>query len=275
MRRLHWTKLLAAATAMTLMSAVPSMAAWQYTLQGPIAIWTETTTGQQVCVYAGQPAPDGTPAPTVTMTAETFTTEDAQRANTAQTIAAANAAVDAAKAARGGNVVQETTLTAEQLAANTAAANANLQIGDVTTINKVLPKRGSGTGPNNTYTNATLPTIQTQDQSQLNQSDVTAGTYLSPAGTEQTTKTYNYNTTTGTYSYYASDGHLVTNAGSPNVGPTAGTTTQTTQTTTGSSAASGTTTGNTTTQTSTGTNYTGTLPSTGANNVNTYQTPQA
>lgn len=274
MRRLHWTKLLAAATAMTLMSAMPSMAAWQYTLQGPIAIWTETTTGQQVCVYAGQPAPDGTPAPTVTMTAETFTTEAAQRANTAQSIAAANAAVDAAKAARGGNVVQETPLTTEQLAANTAAANANLQIGDVATITKVLPKRGSGSGPNNTYTNATLPTIQTQDQSQLNQSSVTAGTYVSPAGTEQTTKTYSYNTTTGTYSYYASDGHLVTNAGSPNVGPTAGTTTQTT---TGTTATTGTsaTTGTTTTQTSTGTSYTGTLPSTGANNVNTYKTPQA
>lgn len=274
MRRLNWTKLLASATAMTLLSAMPSMAAWQYTLQGPIAIWTETTTGQQVCVYAGQPAPDGTPAPTVTMTAETFTTEAAQRANTAQSIAAANAAVDAAKAARGGNVVQETTLTAEQLAANTAAANANLQIGDVTTIAKVLPKRGSGTGPNNTYTNATLPTIQTQDQSQMNQSSVTAGSYLSPAGVEQTTKTYNYNTTTGTYSYYASDGHLVTNAGSPNVGPAAGTTTQTT---TGTTAATGTgtMTGSTTTQTSTGTSYTGTLPSTGANNVNTYKTPQA
>lgn len=274
MRRLHWTKLLAAATAMTLMSAMPSMAAWQYTLQGPIAIWTETTTGQQVCVYAGQPAPDGTPAPTVTMTAETFTTEAAQRANTAQSIAAANAAVDAAKAARGGNVVQETTLTTEQLAANTAAANANLQIGDVATITKVLPKRGSGTGPNNTYTNATLPTIQTQDQSQLNQSSVTAGTYVSPAGTEQTTKTYSYNTTTGTYSYYASDGHLVTNAGSPNVGPTAGTTTQTTTGTTATTS-TGTTTGTTTTQTSTGTSYTGTLPSTGATNVNTYKTPQA
>lgn len=270
MRRLHWTKLLAAATAMTLMSAMPSMAAWQYTLQGPIAIWTETTTGQQVCVYAGQPAPDGTPAPTVTMTAETFTTEAAQRANTAQSIAAANAAVDAAKAARGGNVVQETTLTAEQLAANTAAANANLQIGDVTTITKVLPKKGSSTGPNNTYTNATLPTIQTQDQSQLNQSGVTAGTYVSPAGTEQTTKNFNFNTTTGTYSYCASDGHLVTNAGSPNVGPTAGATSQTTQTTTASSTTTG-----TTTQTSTGTNYTGTLPSTGATNVNTYKTPQA
>ena len=274
MRRLHWTKLLAAATAMTLMSAVPSMAAWQYTLQGPIAIWTETTTGQQVCVYAGQPAPDGTPAPTVTMTAETFTTEAAQRANTAQSIAAANAAVDAAKAARGGNVVQETTLTTEQLAANTAAANANLQIGDVATITKVLPKRGSGSGPNNTYTNATLPTIQTQDQSQLNQSGVTAGTYVSPAGTEQTTKTYSYNTTTGTYSYYASDGHLVTNAGSPNVGPTAGTTTQTTTGTTATTG-TGTTTGTTTTQTSTGTSYTGTLPSTGATTVNTYKTPQA
>lgn len=274
MRRLNWTKFLAAATAMTLMSAMPSMAAWQYTLQGPIAIWTETTTGQQVCVYAGQPAPDGTPAPTVTMTAETFTTEAAQRANTAQSIAAANAAVDAAKAARGGNVVQETTLTAEQLAANTAAANANLQIGDVTTIAKVLPKRGSGTGPNNTYTNATLPTIQTQDQSQLNQSSVTAGSYLSPAGVEQTTKTYNYTTTTGTYSYYASDGHLVTNAGSPNVGPAAGTTTQTTTGTT-TTTTTGTTTGSTTTQTSTGTSYTGTLPSTGATNVNTYKTPQA
>lgn len=274
MRRFNWTKLLASATAMTLLSAMPSMAAWQYTLQGPIAIWTETTTGQQVCVYAGQPAPDGTPAPTVTMTAETFTTEAAQRANTAQSIAAANAAVDAAKAARGGNVVQETTLTAEQLAANTAAANANLQIGDVTTIAKVLPKRGSGTGPNNTYTNATLPTIQTQDQSQINQSSVTAGSYLSPAGVEQTTKTYNYNTTTGTYSYYASDGHLVTNAGSPNVGPTAGTTTQTTTGTT-TTTTTGMKTGSTTTQTSTGTSYTGTLPSTGANNVNTYKTPQA
>ena len=274
MRRLNWTKLLASATAMTLLSAMPSMAAWQYTLQGPIAIWTETTTGQQVCVYAGQPAPDGTPAPTVTMTAETFTTEAAQRANTAQSIAAANAAVDAAKAARGGNVVQETTLTAEQLAANTAAANANLQIGDVTTIAKVLPKRGSGTGPNNTYTNATLPTIQTQDQSQMNQSSVTAGSYLSPAGVEQTTKTYNYNTTTGTYSYYASDGHLVTNAGSPNVGPATGTTTQTTTGTT-TTTTTGTTTGSTTTQTSTGTSYTGTLPSTGATNVNTYKTPQA
>ena len=274
MRRLHWTKLLAAATAMTLMSAMPSMAAWQYTLQGPIAIWTETTTGQQVCVYAGQPAPDGTPAPTVTMTAETFTTEAAQRANTAQSIAAANAAVDAAKAARGGNVVQETTLTTEQLAANTAAANANLQIGDVATITKVLPKRGSGSGPNNTYTNATLPTIQTQDQSQLNQSSVTAGSYVSPAGTEQTKKTYNYNEVTGTYSYYASDGHLVTNAGSPNVGPTAGTTSQTTTGTTATTG-TGTTTGTTTTQTSTGTSYTGTLPSTGANNVNTYKTPQS
>lgn len=274
MRRLNWTKLLASATAMTLLSAIPAMAAWQYTLQGPIAIWTETTTGQQVCVYAGQPAPDGTPAPTVTMTAETFTTEAAQRANTAQSIAAANAAVDAAKAARGGNVVQETTLTAEQLAANTAAANANLQIGDVTTIAKVLPKRGSGTGPNNTYTNATLPTIQTQDQSQMNQSSVTAGSYLSPAGVEQTTKTYNYNTTTGTYSYYASDGHLVTNAGSPNVGPAAGTTTQTTTGTT-TTTTTGTTTGSTTTQTSAGTSYTGTLPSTGATNVNTYKTPQA
>ncbi|MDY2855034.1 hypothetical protein [Oribacterium sp. P9] len=273
MRRLNWTKLLASATAMTLLSAMPAMAAWQYTLQGPIAIWTETTTGQQVCVYAGQPAPDGTPAPTVTMTAETFTTEAAQRANTAQSIAAANAAVDAAKAARGGNVVQETTLTTEQLAANTAAANANLQIGDVTTIAKVLPKRGSGTGPNNTYTNATLPTIQTQDQSQLNQSGVTAGTYLSPAGVAQTTKTYNYNTTTGTYSYYASDGHLVTNAGSPNVGPTAGTTTQTTTSTTTTTTTG--TTGSTTTQTSTGMSYTGTLPSTGATNVNTYKTPQA
>ncbi len=274
MRRLNWTKLLASATAMTLLSAMPAMAAWQYTLQGPIAIWTETTTGQQVCVYAGQPAPDGTPAPTVTMTAETFTTEAAQRANTAQSIAAANAAVDAAKAARGGNVVQETTLTTEQLAANTAAANANLQIGDVTTIAKVLPKRGSGTGPNNTYTNATLPTIQTQDQSQMNQSSVTAGSYLSPAGVEQTTKTYNYNTTTGTYSYYASDGHLVTNAGSPNVGPAAGTTTQTTTGTTATTT-TGTTMGSTTTQTSTGTSYTGTLPSTGATNVNTYKTPQA
>ena len=274
MRRLNWTKLLASATAMTLLSAIPAMAAWQYTLQGPIAIWTETTTGQQVCVYAGQPAPDGTPAPTVTMTAETFTTEAAQRANTAQSIAAANAAVDAAKAARGGNVVQETTLTAEQLAANTAAANANLQIGDVTTIAKVLPKRGSGTGPNNTYTNATLPTIQTQDQSQMNQSSVTAGSYLSPAGVEQTTKTYNYNTTTGTYSYYASDGHLVTNAGSPNVGPAAGTTTQTTTGTT-TTTTTGMKTGSTTTQTSTGTSYTGTLPSTGATNVNTYKTPQA
>lgn len=273
MRRLNWTKLLASATAMTLLSAIPAMAAWQYTLQGPIAIWTETTTGQQVCVYAGQPAPDGTPAPTVTMTAEIFTTEAAQRANTAQSIAAANAAVDAAKAARGGNVVQETTLTAEQLAANTAAANANLQIGDVTTIAKVLPKRGSGTGPNNTYTNATLPTIQTQDQSQMNQSSVTAGSYLSPAGVEQTTKTYNYNTTTGTYSYYASDGHLVTNAGSPNVGPAAGTTTQTTTGTTTTTTTG--TTGSTTTQTSTGTSYTGTLPSTGANNVNTYKIPQA
>lgn len=273
MRRLNRTKLLASATAMTLLSAMPSMAAWQYTLQGPIAIWTETTTGQQVCVYAGQPAPDGTPAPTVTMTAETFTTEAAQRANTAQSIAAANAAVDAAKAARGGNVVQETTLTAEQLAANTAAANANLQIGDVTTIAKVLPKRGSGTGPNNTYTNATLPTIQTQDQSQMNQSSVTAGSYRSPAGVDQTTKTYNYNTTTGTYSYYASDGHLVTNAGSPNVGPAAGTTTQTTNGTTATTTTS-TTMGSTTTQTSTGTSYTGTLPSTGANNVNTYKTPQ-
>ena len=269
MRRLNWTKLLASATAMTLLSAMPSMAAWQYTLQGPIAIWTETTTGQQVCVYAGQPAPDGTPAPTVTMTAETFTTEAAQRANTAQSIAAANAAVDAAKAARGGNVVQETTLTAEQLAANTAAANANLQLGGVTTIHKVLPKKGGSTGPNNTYTNATLPTIQTQDQSQLNQSGVTAGTYVSPAGTEQTTRNFNFNTTTGTYSYYASDGHIVTNAGSPNVGPTAGTTTQTT---TGTTATTGT---GTTTQTSIGTNYTGTLPSTGATNVNTYKTPQA
>ena len=223
MRRLNWTKLLASATAMTLLSAMPAMAAWQYTLQGPIAIWTETTTGQQVCVYAGQPAPDGTPAPTVTMTAETFTTEAAQRANTAQSIAAANAAVDAAKAARGGNVVQETTLT--------------------------------------------------QDQSQLNQSGVTAGTYLSPAGVAQTTKTYNYNTTTGTYSYYASDGHLVTNAGSPNVGPTAGTTTQTTTSTTTTTTTG--TTGSTTTQTSTGMSYTGTLPSTGATNVNTYKTPQA
>ena len=264
MRRMNWTKLLAAATAMTLMSAMPAMAAWQYTLQGPIAIWTETTTGQQVCVYAGQPAPDGTPAPSVTMTAQT--------SSTAQSIAAANAAVDAAKAARGGNVSQSGTLTAEQLAANTAAANENLQLGTVTTIDRTLPKRGSSS-PSNSYTNASLPTIPTQDQSQLNaQNGLTANSYLSPAGVDQTKKTYSYNTNNGTYSFYASDGHLVTNASSPDVN-TNTTTQQTTQTQQSAQTTQGTT--NTANSSTPGVNYTGTLPSTGASNVNTYQTPQA
>ena len=271
MRRMKWTRLLAAATVMTLMSSMPAMAAWQYTLQGPIAIWTESTTGQQVVVYAGQAAPDGTPAPAVTMKAETFTTEEAARANTAQTIAAANAAADAAKAARGGNSAQDGTLTTAQLAANTAAANANLQLGGVTTITKTLSQNGKST-TNSSYTNATLPTIQTGDQSAANQQNgLTANSYLSPTGVDQKKTSTNYNAS-GTYSYYAGDGHLVTNASGPDIR------TQTASTTTTSAATSSTTqtTGATTaagTTTQTSTNYSGTLPSTGKTNVNTYTTP--
>ncbi|HBP24015.1 MAG TPA: hypothetical protein DD632_00695 [Oribacterium sp.] len=270
MRRMKWTKLLTVATVMTLMGSMPAMAAWQYTLQGPIAIWTDSTTGQQVVVYAGQAAPDGTPAPDVTVKAETFTTEAAARANTAQTIAAANAAADAAKAARGGNSAQDGTLTAAQLAANTAAANANLPQETVTTITKTLSQNGKST-TNSSYTNATLPTIQTGDQSAANQQNgLTANSYLSPTGVDQKKTGTTYNAS-GTYSYYASDGHLVTNASSPDIRTqTAGTATTTGSTTqtTGTTAAQTTS----TTQT-TGTNYSGTLPSTGKTNVNTYTTP--
>lgn len=269
MRRMKWTKLLAAATTLTLMGSMPAMAAWQYTLQGPIAIWTESTTGQQVVVYAGQAAPDGTPAPQVTMKAETFTTEAEARANTAQTIAAANAAADAAKAARGGNSAQDGTLTAAQLAANTAAANANLPQETVTTIAKTLAQNGRST--NSSYTNATLPTIQTGDQSAANQQNaLTANSYLSPTGVDQKKTSMNYSTSS-TYSYYAGDGHLVTNASGPDIRTqTAGTTT--TQTTGTTTAAGTTAQTNSTTQT-TATNYSGTLPSTGKTNVNTYTTP--
>lgn len=254
MGRMKWTKLLTAATVMTLIGSMPAMAAWQYTLQGPIAIWTDSTTGQQVVVYAGQAAPDGTPAPDVTVKAETFTTEAEARANAAQTIAAANAAADAAKAARGGNSAQDGTLTAAQLAANTAAANANLPQESVTTITKTLSQNGKSS-TSSQYTNAMLPTIQTGDQSAANQQNgLTANSYLSPTGVDQKKTSTNYNAS-GIYSYYAGDGHLVTNAGGPDVR------TQTTgMTTTG-------------TTSTVGTNYSGTLPSTGKTNVNTYTTP--
>lgn len=260
MRRKNGTKLLAAVAAMTLMNALPAMAAWQYTLLGPTAVWTESTTGQQVTVYAGQAAPDGTPAPTVTVTAETYSSEAARKASAAQTVAAANAAADAAKTARGGNVASDGTLSSAELAANTAAANAGLTQGTVTTITKTLSKSGS-TG-SNTYTNATLPTIKTGEQSSSTE-QVTAGVYTSPTGTAvATTK---------------NETSITTNTTLPKAMPLTGTTaTNTTNTaTTATTAAAQSTAASNVSQTATTAGYSGTLPSTGATNINTFTTPGA
>jgi len=259
------------AMALTLTMSMTSLADWQYTLYGPIAVWTNTVTGEQTTVYAGQPAPDGTAAPQLTLAAQITTESD-----TASAIAAANAAVDAAKAARGGNVASGTgLLTSAQMAANTAAANANTNTNTVAVIN------GSTSSSKSTYSNAELPTIPTSDQTAANTTGIADGTYVGPGNS--VSKRISGGTASinsGTYSYQKSAGHLVTNAESPEV-KVASSTNTTTGTTTTSGTTAGTTTGTTTTGTTAGTvaasaeNYTGTLPSTGDNNVSTYSTPGA
>ncbi len=259
-----------AAMALTLSMSMTSLADWQYTLYGPIAVWTNTVTGEQTTVYAGQPAPDGTAAPQLTLAAQ-VTTES----STASAIAAANAAVDAAKAARGGNVTSGTgSLTAAQMAANTAAANVNMNTNMVAIIN------GTTSSAKSIYSNAQLPSVSTSDQTLANSTGIADGTYIGPGNSVSKRIAGTAVVNTGTYSYQKSDGHIVTNAASPEVkvASSTGTTTTTGTTTSATGTTTAATTGTTGTvdaSAETAVNYTGTLPSTGDNNVNTYSTPGA
>lgn len=250
-----------AVMALSLSMSMTGLSDWQYTLYGPIAVWTDTATGVQTTVYAGQPAPDGTPAPNLTLTTQAVTKTD-----TAAAIEAANAAADAAKAARGGNTTSET--TAVQNAAASAAANANMNTNLVTVVDRVI-----STNKASTLTNSQLPTIQTSNQTAANSSGIADGTYVGPGNSVTAKISGTAGVQTGTYSYRVSEGHLVTNAASPEVGKsisTGNTAATTTAANTGNTTASAPVTNN-----SAAVGYNGTLPSTGSNNIATYQTPGA
>ena len=249
-----------AVMALSLSMSMTGLSDWQYTLYGPIAVWTDTATGVQTTVYAGQPAPDGTPAPNLTLTTQAVTKTD-----TAAAIEAANAAADAAKAARGGNTTSET--TAVQNAAASAAANANMNTNLVTVVDRVISNNKAST-----LTNSQLPTIQTSDQTAANSSGIADGTYVGPGNSVTAKISGTAGVQTGTYSYRVSEGHLVTNAASPEVGKSisTGNTAATTAANTGNTTASAPVTNN-----SAAVGYNGTLPSTGSNNIATYQTPGA
>jgi len=258
--------MITAVTLSTLVS-IPAMADWQYTLYGPMAVWTNTATGEQTTVYAGQAAPDGTPAPVLTLTQDN--TGAAYDVNAA--IAAANAAADAAKAARGG-VNTSDVLTPEQLAANTAAANANMNTNTVTVINGVSSGNKSGS-----LSNAELPMIATGDQSQASLSGISNGSYVGPGNSVSPRISGSTGVSSQLSSYVASDGHLVTNAQSPDVnsvsasGSTASGNTASKVPGTASSSASAAPSGTA----ASSVNYQGTLPSTGSGNINTYSSPGA
>ena len=266
--------MITAVTLSTLVS-IPAMADWQYTLYGPMAVWTNTATGEQTTVYAGQAAPDGTPAPVLTLTQDN--TGAAYDVNAA--IAAANAAADAAKAARGG-VNTSDVLTSEQLAANTAAANANMNTNTVTVINGVSSGNKSGS-----LSNAELPMIATGDQSQASLTGISNGSYVGPGNSVSPRISGSTGVSSQLSSYVASDGHLVTNAQSPDVnsvsasgtasastsGSTASGNTASKAPGTASSSASAAPSGTV----ASSVNYQGTLPSTGSGNINTYSSPGA
>ena len=261
-----------AVMALSLSMSFTGLSDWQYTLYGPIAVWTNTTTGEKTTVFAGQPAPDGTAAPSLTLTSQAVTKSD-----TAAAIEAANAAADAAKAARGGNDSDVSTVA--QNAAATAAANAGMNTNLVAVIDRTLVRTNA-----NGLTNSQLPTIQTSDQTAANSSGIADGTYVGPGNSVTAKISGTVGVQDGTYSYKVSEGHLVTNAASPEVGKSLSTGTATT---TGGTTAAATNTGNTVaattqstastapTDTGTAVDYNGTLPSTGSNNIATYQTPEA
>lgn len=265
------------AVALSTLVSIPAMADWQYTLYGPMAVWTNTATGEQTTVYAGQAAPDGTPAPVLTLTQDN--TGAAYDVNAA--IAAANAAADAAKAARGG-VNTSDVLTPEQLAANTAAANANMNTNTVTVINGVSSGNKSGS-----LSNAELPMIATGDQSQASLSGISNGSYVGPGNSVSPRISGSTGVSSQLSSYVASDGHLVTNAQSPDVNSVSASGTASGTASTSGSTASGNTaskvpgTASSSAAAAPGgtaassVNYQGTLPSTGSGNINTYSSPGA
>ena len=132
------SKSMITAAAMSMLFSVPAMADWQYTLYGPIAVWTNTVTGEQTTVFAGQPAPDGTQAPDLTLVSQNTTgTSDVNAA-----IEAANAAVEAANAARAGSTDALSAAAAQK--ANTEAANSNQNTNVVTIINGSSSGSSSG-----------------------------------------------------------------------------------------------------------------------------------
>lgn len=257
-------------TAITLsaLATVPAMADWQYTLYGPMAVWTNTVTGEQTTVFAGQPAPDGTAAPALTLTSQNTT--DSRDINAA--IEAANAAADAAKAARGESNTSGI-LTAEQLKANTEAANANANTNTNTNTVTVI----NGTSSNSkvsSRSNAELPIIHTGDQSAANSSGLSDGSYVGPGNSVSGKISGSTGVATQNSSYVASDGHIVTNAAAPDLNSTSSSSGNTSST--GAAPSVPTSSGTQTTPSTSGStaaNYEGTLPSTGAANVNTYTTP--
>ena len=253
-----------AVMALSISMSMTGLSDWQYTLYGPIAVWTDTATGVQTTVYAGQPAPDGTPAPNLTLTTQAVTKTD-----TAAAIEAANAAADAAKAARGGNTTSES--TAALNAAATAAANIGMNTNMVTVVDHVISNSKASS-----LTNSQLPTIQTSDQTLANSTGIADGTYVGPGNSVTAKISGTQGVQTGTYSYRVSEGHLVTNAASPEVGKSLSTgTTAAANTSTKAATTQNTASSAPATTDSSAVGYNGTLPSTGSSNIATYQTPGA
>lgn len=264
-------KIAAIAFTMSVLVTGTALASWQYYENGPIACWTNTETGQQVFVYAGQPAPDGTPAPTVHVNGNIQSMDP---------VASANAAADAAKAARGGNVSMDATAEAAALRQASQAANANSNTNTVAVVTKAFAGNSKSS-----HTNATLPTIRTEVQNQTNQANLNSGTYTSPSGTKSTFQ----NITTissgavsgdGTSGYYVGSGHYVTNAGEPTVGTNISAVANTVAnagSNVSNAMAQNTTAQNVTANANTAgaQNYSGTLPNTGSQNVVTQRTLQS
>ncbi len=102
MKFLKIRKGIAVAMALSMLSAFPAFAGWQYSVGGPgTAYWTNTETGEKRQVAAGTAAPDGTAAPSVTVKADTSTPA-------LSAVEIANQAAAAAAKARGSNTAADT-----------------------------------------------------------------------------------------------------------------------------------------------------------------------
>lgn len=116
MKFLKIRKGIAVAMALSMLSAFPAFAGWQYSVGGPgTAYWTNTETGEKRQVTAGTAAPDGTAAPSVTVKADTSTPA-------LSAVEIANQAAAAAAKARGSNTAADTAEGSVTAGAYTAPA---------------------------------------------------------------------------------------------------------------------------------------------------------